>query len=73
MKIFIEVISKDGIHDGVTNGVHDGVDSVDGVDHRECCKGDNKGEGWIMVDNGGTPWVDNQLKIQFQIHWLTIN
>ena len=50
------VTSQDGVHDSV-------VDGVDGVDHGECCKGDDEGEGWVMVDNGGTPWVDNQLKV----------
>ena len=49
--IFMWVMSKDY------------VDGVDGVDHREGCKGDDEGVGRVMVDNGGTPRVDNQLKI----------
>ena len=53
--IFKGVVSKDDVQDY--------VDGVDGVDHGEGSKSDDEGVGWVMVDDGGTPRLDNQLKI----------
>ena len=62
--IFVEVTSKDGDQDY--------VDGVDGVDHGEGSKSDDEGVGWVMVDDGGTPWLDNQLKISMCENCQTI-
>ena len=67
--ISMVVMSNDGVDsfdisaDGIVVGVVVvGVSGVDGVNHREGCKSDDEGVGWVMVDDGGTPRMDNQLK-----------
>ena len=65
--IFKGVVSKDDVQDYV-----DGVNGVDGVDHGEGSKGDDEGVGWVVVDDGGTPRLDNQLKISMCENCQTI-
>ena len=62
--IFVGVISKDGDQDY--------VDGVDGVDHGEGSKSDDEGVGRVVVDDGGTPRLDNQLKISMCENCQTI-
>ena len=65
--IFKGVVSKDDVQDYV-----DGVNGVDGVDHGEGSKSDDEGVGRVVVDDGGTPWLDNQLKISMCENCQTI-